>query len=153
MGRTSGSRCVVNWRNGWIIARRSALEKRFDAVFYSYALSMIPPWRSALAAGWENLRPGGRLLVVDFWDLGSLPRWCGRGLRRWLGCFHTYPRPELLAFIDSLPDGDPARVESVGPRYAFVVSRRKRQAGEPVTKTLCVPPSLPGGTGGSWKGD
>ena len=125
------------------------LQKRFDAVFYSYALSMIPPWRSALAAGWENLRPGGRLLVVDFWDLGGLPRWCGWALRAWLGRFHTHPRPELLAFIDGLPDGDPARVEAIGPRYAFVVSRRKRRAGEPVTKTLRVPPSSSSGPGGS----
>ena len=101
------------------------LERPFDAVFYSYALSMIPPWRSALAAGWENLRPGGRLLVVDFWDARGLPRWCGRMLRGWLACFHTYPQPEIIAFINGLPGGEPTRVEPVGPRYAFLISRRK----------------------------
>ena len=101
------------------------LEQKFDAIFYSYSLSMMPPWRSALAAGWENLRPGGRLLAVDFWDAGDLPRWCGWMLRGWLARFHTYPRPEVLAFINSLPGGEAMRLESIGPRYAFLISRRK----------------------------
>ena len=101
------------------------LEAPFDAVFYSYALSMIPPWRSALAAGWQNLRPGGRLLVVDFWDAAGLPSWCGWLLRAWLRRFHTHPQPEIISFVEALPGGGPVDLEPIGPRYAFLLCRRK----------------------------
>jgi S-adenosylmethionine-diacylgycerolhomoserine-N-methlytransferase len=101
------------------------LDTPFDAAFFSYALSMIPPWRSAIGAAWENLRPGGRLLAVDFWDAAGVPFGFGRVLRAWLSRFHTYPRPEIIPFIAELPGGEPMRIETVGPRYAFLISRRK----------------------------
>jgi S-adenosylmethionine-diacylgycerolhomoserine-N-methlytransferase len=37
-----------------------------DTVYFSYALTMIPDWRSALKNAIAMLRPGGRLAVVDF---------------------------------------------------------------------------------------
>ena len=105
--------------------RTFELPMPFDAVFFSYALSMIPPWRSALAAGWENLRRGGRLLAVDFWDAARLPSWCRSLLHHWLGCFHTFPQPGIIPFVENLPGGGPVRIETVGPRYAFLISRVK----------------------------
>ena len=37
-----------------------------DAVYFSYALTMIPDWRAAMSNALAMLRPGGRLAVVDF---------------------------------------------------------------------------------------
>lgn len=37
-----------------------------DAVYFSYALTMIPDWRAALDNAVAMLRPGGKLAVVDF---------------------------------------------------------------------------------------
>lgn len=37
-----------------------------DAVVMSYSLSMIPNWKSALECAFRELRPGGRIGVVDF---------------------------------------------------------------------------------------
>jgi len=37
-----------------------------DAVLMSYALSMIPGWKSALECAAYELKPGGRIGVVDF---------------------------------------------------------------------------------------
>mmetsp|Transcript_24062 Transcript_24062/g.57307 ORF Transcript_24062/g.57307 Transcript_24062/m.57307 type:complete len:259 (-) Transcript_24062:236-1012(-) len=37
-----------------------------DIVTFSYALSMIPDWRSALANAARLLKPGGRICVCDF---------------------------------------------------------------------------------------
>ncbi len=45
----------------------------FERVMISYALSMIPPWREALAQAVDALAPGGSLHIVDFGDYAGLP--------------------------------------------------------------------------------
>ena len=67
----------------------------FDRVFISYSLSMIPPWREALQAAHEVVRPGGSLHVVDFGQQEQLPKWFKGGLRAWLRKFSVEPRAEL----------------------------------------------------------
>ena len=67
----------------------------FDRVFISYALSMIPPWRTAMQRAVDAVAPGGRLHVVDFGEQEELPRWFKRGLRAWLGKFSVEPRAAL----------------------------------------------------------
>jgi S-adenosylmethionine-diacylgycerolhomoserine-N-methlytransferase len=68
---------------------------RFERIFISYALSMIPAWREALAHAFELLTPQGELHVVDFGDQAGLPLWFRVALARWLACFHVQPRREL----------------------------------------------------------
>lgn len=63
-----------------------------DRVFFSYSLSMIPPWREALSAGAAALSPGGRLSVVDFGQMGGYPAVLRGPLRAWLAAFHVEPR-------------------------------------------------------------
>ena len=46
----------------------------FDAVLFSYSLSMIPDWEAALEAARHALVPGGRVHIVDFGDFGGLGR-------------------------------------------------------------------------------
>jgi S-adenosylmethionine-diacylgycerolhomoserine-N-methlytransferase len=41
-------------------------EAPVDAVYFSYALTMMPDWRAAMINAVTMLRPGGRLAVVDF---------------------------------------------------------------------------------------
>jgi S-adenosylmethionine-diacylgycerolhomoserine-N-methlytransferase len=38
-----------------------------DCVYFSYSLTMVPPWRAAIANAWRMLRPGGVVGVVDFY--------------------------------------------------------------------------------------
>src|SRR5262249_44039623 len=45
---------------------------RFERIVISYALSMIPPWREALAHALDHLAPGGSLHIVDFGDQAGL---------------------------------------------------------------------------------
>jgi S-adenosylmethionine-diacylgycerolhomoserine-N-methlytransferase len=70
--------------------------EKFERVFFSYSLSMIPPWRQALAHGTALLVPGGRLSLVDFWQQDGLPRWFRSPLFAWLAKFHVSP-PACLA--------------------------------------------------------
>ena len=45
---------------------------------------MIPTWPGAMDAAMASLRPGGTLLIVDFWDQKDLPRVFAAGLKKWL---------------------------------------------------------------------
>jgi S-adenosylmethionine-diacylgycerolhomoserine-N-methlytransferase len=67
----------------------------FDRVLVSYALSMIPPWREALAQAIDVIAEGGALEIVDFGDQANLPRFLRVGLRRWLAAFDVTPRDAL----------------------------------------------------------
>lgn len=47
--------------------------KPVDCVYLSYALTMIPDWRAALANALAMLKPGGTLAVVDFYVSEAAP--------------------------------------------------------------------------------
>lgn len=61
-------------------ATRMDLPERFDGILFAYSLTMIPDWQAVLARARDHLKPGGRLVVLDFgtfaaWGpLGALPR-------------------------------------------------------------------------------
>lgn len=88
----------------------------FDRVFMSYTLSMIPPWREAMAAGLAVLSPGGQLSVVDFGQQERLPGLFRRLLHAWLAKFHVTPRADMLDAAQSLAAEHEARCEA-GPLY------------------------------------
>jgi S-adenosylmethionine-diacylgycerolhomoserine-N-methlytransferase len=67
----------------------------FDHVMISYSLSMIPDWRRVLKAAADNLKPGGRLHVVDFGNQERLPAIARMLLKRWLSMFDVTPRDDL----------------------------------------------------------
>jgi S-adenosylmethionine-diacylgycerolhomoserine-N-methlytransferase len=80
-----------------------------DCVVFSYSLSMIPDWRSALGNAVEMLRSGGQLAVVDFMPPPPT-RWLMRAFwRRWFG--HDGVR---------LDDAHVAALRQVLPLHEFV---------------------------------
>lgn len=70
---------------------------KFERVFISYTLSMIPAWESVLDSAATLLAPGGELHIVDFGGQERLPAWFRVMLRRWLTRFGVTPRDELEA--------------------------------------------------------
>lgn len=68
---------------------------RFERVFISYSLSMMPDWQAVLDIALDLVAPGGQLHIVDFGRQEGLPAWFRTGLRRWLGLFHVTPRDDL----------------------------------------------------------
>ena len=101
--------------------------ERFERIVISYALSMIPPWREALAHALDKLAPGGSLHIVDFGDQAGLPAWFRFALNRWLAAFHVTPRADLTEVIADLAKqrGLSCRVASRFGGYAIyaVVAR------------------------------
>lgn len=99
----------------------------FDTIFFSYCLSMIPTWRPAIDAALANVRPGGTILIVDFWDQAELPSAFAAALRRWLRLFHVEYRPALHEALTDLGRTGLAEVtfESVARRYAYIATLRR----------------------------
>jgi len=100
----------------------------FDTIFFSYCLSMVPAWEGAIEAALANLRPGGQLVIVDFWDQADLPGWFAAGLKKWLSLFHVFYRPDVHTALTALGESGRADVsfESVAKRYAYIAIVRKR---------------------------
>jgi S-adenosylmethionine-diacylgycerolhomoserine-N-methlytransferase len=94
----------------------------FDAIFFSYSLSMIPTWPAALDAAMASVRPGGAIYIVDFYDQLGMPKWFRSLLRRWLALFHVEHRPELLTRLREIAaDGrGTLHVQSLAGRYAYI---------------------------------
>ena len=101
-------------------------QEKFDQVFFSYALSMIPDWQGAINNGLNHLKPHGKMWIVDFWDQGGYPRWFQGLLKRWLALFHVRYEPALPPFLEGLKDqGYRVIFEPVGRRYAYIASIKK----------------------------
>ena len=99
----------------------------FDRVFISYSLSMFPNWQEALRNALDNLKSGGSLHIVDFFDGVLLPVWLNRLLRWWLALFKVRARPEVLEYLKDLREQGAGElsVTPVGRRYAFIEHFRK----------------------------
>jgi S-adenosylmethionine-diacylgycerolhomoserine-N-methlytransferase len=93
----------------------------FDAIIFSYSLSMIPDWKEALRAASFALSPDGVIHIVDFGDMKGLGRLVEAALRTWLGLFHVAPRVELLQTLRKNPPAG-AKLTLLPGRYAFLLS-------------------------------
>ena len=102
----------------------------YDVVYFSYALSMIPPWAEALEAAWVVLKPGGTLYIVDFWDQARWPGWFRRLLKGWLNSFSVHYRPELLEYLrrGAAEGRYTLELTSVMGQYAYIATLKKPAA-------------------------
>ena len=103
------------------------LTRPFDACFFSYAVSIIPPWKESLENALRNLRAGKSLYIVDFYDQKNLPVWFQKTLKGWLKQFHVkYPK-ELIPFLENLERQGFGRLK-ITPlyrRYSLIAEFRK----------------------------
>lgn len=75
--------------------------ERFDRIFQSYTLSMIPDWQGAIREAAGKLAPGGRLDIVDFGQQEQLPGAFKALLFAWLARFDVTPRLSLKEAADT----------------------------------------------------
>jgi S-adenosylmethionine-diacylgycerolhomoserine-N-methlytransferase len=101
---------------------------QFDRVFISYALSMIPPWREALAQAFTAVAPGGSLHIVDFGEQSRLPRAFRNVLRAWLRKFSVDPREGLERELEQLAAREGAKLTLARPFRDYARSAVVRKA-------------------------
>ncbi|WP_088347030.1 MULTISPECIES: class I SAM-dependent methyltransferase [Rhodomicrobium] len=65
--------------------------ERFDRIFISYVLSMVPSWREVVRAAASHVAPGGAIQIVDFGDFAQYPALMRRAQHAWLGRFSVRP--------------------------------------------------------------
>ena len=108
-------------------AKTFGLDAPFNAAFFSYSLSMIPTWPQSIDAALANIKRGGALYVVDFWDQAELPGWFRWLLKGWLEMFHVHYRPELIEHLRQLDKQGVGSLtlQSVAGRYAYLATFRK----------------------------
>jgi S-adenosylmethionine-diacylgycerolhomoserine-N-methlytransferase len=103
------------------------LTKPFDKIFFSYSISMIPPWRESIDNALKNLKPGGQLFIVDFFDQAGLPSPFRKFLQWWLSKFHVKFWPNLIPHLRSLELTGIISLE-ITPlfrRYSFIARLKK----------------------------
>jgi S-adenosylmethionine-diacylgycerolhomoserine-N-methlytransferase len=95
---------------------------RFDRIVISYALSMIPDWKSVLQHSTKLLAPKGALYVVDFSDQAELPGWFRQGLFAWLDCFSVTPRLDLCEQLNRVArsEDQSCRIRKLYKGYAVL---------------------------------
>lgn len=133
----SAEKKVKTWGNPIILKQGLAedfnfhttfeLNQPFDVILFSYALSMIPPWREAFEAALANLKVGGHIYIVDFFDQAELPLFFQKGLTRWLHYFQVHYRPELLSYLHEL-ENNQRGILTITPlykRYTFIAKFKK----------------------------
>lgn len=103
------------------------LAKPFDKIFFSYSISMIPPWRESIDNAIRGLCRGGELSIVDFYDQADLPAPFRRLLKWWLSKFHVRFWPELIAYLRSLEESGivSLSIVSLYRRYSFIARMKK----------------------------
>ena len=69
---------------------------RYDRIFLSYAVSMIPQWRAVVSEAAGHLAPGGELHIAEFGDMAALPAFSKRAMYAWLRWYHVTPRTDLF---------------------------------------------------------
>jgi S-adenosylmethionine-diacylgycerolhomoserine-N-methlytransferase len=83
-------------------------EGQVDVVTFSYSLTMIPDWFSAIENALRMLKPGGHIGVVDFYvsrkhaSVGARHSWFTRSFWPvWFASDNVFPSPDHLPFLRS----------------------------------------------------
>lgn len=76
--------------------------EKFDRIYISYSLSMIPDWQGTLEQAFLHLSDKGSIHIVDFGQQTKLPKIFRSILTKWLKLFHVTPRAELFDHVREL---------------------------------------------------
>lgn len=104
------------------------LNQTFDGILFAYSITMIPDWPKALERAYEHLKPGGRMVVLDFCTFDS---WgpLAPVMRGWLRANHVETkRPYIDRMRDLFPDLELSTWMG-GYNFTAVGQRRANAAG------------------------
>lgn len=111
---------------------RSLGQTKFDRIYFSYTLSMVPQWKTALTHALTMLAPEGELHIVDFGQCESIAPSFRNLLFRWLAAFQVSPRAELKTVLTQLANETASQVhfKSCYRGYSWLASIRPQAASQ-----------------------
>ena len=137
MLRTAGARFDANDLQKVIVLRQGLvesfsaentfeLEEKFDTIFFSYTLSMVPSWKSAVENAYRNLKPGGSLYILDFANGCDYISQFYRFLWLRLEPFKPGSTSEVVDYLRKFSSERSGRldVSYIWNRYAFIAELR-----------------------------
>ncbi len=98
------------------------LSEPFDKIFFSYSISMIPPWRESIENAVKNLKTGGTIYIVDFFDQRNWPAMLRRPFAWWLRKFGVAYPNGLRSYLSELENSGKgtSHFRTCFRTYAFV---------------------------------
>jgi S-adenosylmethionine-diacylgycerolhomoserine-N-methlytransferase len=90
-----------------------------DRILFSYCLSMVGDPRASVTRAVESLAPTGELVVVDFGEMGGVPRLARKAVRGFLATFHVHP-------VDPVALGREPSARRSGPFDYYFIARYRR---------------------------
>ena len=99
--------------------------ERFNAVLFSYSLTMIPDWTRAIDEAIRVLQPGGRVASLDFSDARRWPPGLRHGLVGWLQAHGVYTRRDFAAEFAARGASQNVREISILGHYVRIVMGSK----------------------------
>ena len=104
------------------------LDERFDSIYFSYSITMIPTWKESIANALHNLKPGRKIYIVDFYDQKGWPKWFQKVLQVWLKQFHVQFWNDLMPHLESLEKQGfvELKISDVFRRYSFIAELTKQ---------------------------
>lgn len=104
------------------------LDERFDSIYFSYSITMIPTWKESIANALHNLKPGRKIYIVDFYDQKGWPKWFQKVLQVWLRQFHVQFWNDLMPHLESLEKQGfvELKISDVFRRYSFIAELTKQ---------------------------
>ena len=103
------------------------LNKPLGKIIFSYALSIIPPWKESIDHALALLPEGGEIHIVDFGSQEDLPKPFSKFIFWWLKIFHVYHKPEILEYMINLETSGKGSLEitHMYKKYAYRAVFRK----------------------------
>lgn len=83
-----------------------------DRIYFSYTLSMMPPWREAIRRAARSLSPGGSVHILDFGQYERLPSMLRHAHFAALATSHVHPRADMREVLDEIASDLDLQVES-----------------------------------------
>lgn len=99
------------------------LGRSFDGILFAYSITMIPDWKAAVACCLRHLKPGGRMVVLDFYTLDGWPPPMPRLFSLWLGLNHVATARDYPEHLSNQLAGFDLRVRNRG--WNFIATGNK----------------------------
>ncbi|ODS31462.1 MAG: phosphatidylethanolamine N-methyltransferase [Candidatus Scalindua rubra] len=93
------------WQNVKLLcedAENFNLSIKFNAILYSYSISMVSDWESSVMSSINHLKEGGRLVILDFYGFQGWGMACERAITWWLNKNHVSVNRNYEEFLSSV---------------------------------------------------